>query len=174
MRRDFLLIALSIVAAVALVTFGVLEHVLGGLHESLFLASFAAGLFFTSIFTIAPAGVALAGLAMAGSPLEVALWGALGAMCGDVVLFLFIRDHFTEELLSLVKMRRVKQVVSIIHLRIFRWMLPCLGALIIASPLPDELGLAMMGLSRMHASIFLPVSYSMNFLGILFLGVLTS
>ena len=45
--------------------------------------------------------------------------------------------------------------------------MPLTGAIIIASPLPDELGLAMMGLSRVPIAAFIPISYTMNFLGIL-------
>ena len=173
LQKDFLLIAVSIVATVAMVQFGILDGFLFAFQESPYVASFIAGLFFTSIFTVAPAGVTLAGLALISSPLQVALWGALGAMISDLFLFIVIRDHFTGELQSLVRMRRIRQIISIIHLRIFRWMLPLLGALIIASPLPDELGLALLGLSRMNTGIFLPISYSLNFLGIFALGYLT-
>jgi hypothetical protein len=41
-----------------------------------------------------------------------------------------------------------------------------LGALIIASPLPDEFGLALMGISRMRALVLMPISFVMNALGI--------
>jgi hypothetical protein len=47
-----------------------------------------------------------------------------------------------------------------------KWISPILGALIIASPLPDEFGLALLGLSRTRISILIPVSFIMNFLGV--------
>jgi len=42
---------------------------------------------------------------------------------------------------------------------------------VVASPIPDELGLAMMGLSKMRTSLFVPVSLVMNSAGILLVGL---
>ncbi|OGG78335.1 hypothetical protein A3A36_01445 [Candidatus Kaiserbacteria bacterium RIFCSPLOWO2_01_FULL_52_12b] len=62
-------------------------------------------------------------------------------------------------------------MVSIFRPRLFKWLIPFVGALIIASPLPDEAGLAMMGLSKMKTSVFIPISFALNFLGILAIGI---
>jgi len=43
----------------------------------------------------------------------------------------------------------------------------------VISPLPDELGLAMMGLSKMKTSLFIPISFILNSLGILAIGLIT-
>src|SRR3989304_3240061 len=53
------------------------------------------------------------------------------------------------------------------RLRFFRWLIAFLGALVIASPLPDELGLMMMGFSKMRTLFFIPISFLLNSLGIL-------
>ena len=45
-------------------------------------------------------------------------------------------------------------------------MLPVIGAIIIASPLPDELGVSLMGMSQMKASRFILLSYILNSIGI--------
>ena len=60
----------------------------------------------------------------------------------------------------------------LIFLRIFRWLIAFLGALIIASPLPDELGLTMMGFSKIKTSLFIPISFLLNSLGILIIGLI--
>lgn len=52
-------------------------------------------------------------------------------------------------------------------MKVFRWITFFLGALVISSPLPDELGLAMMGLSKAKMSTLIPVSLIFNSLGIL-------
>ena len=48
--------------------------------------------------------------------------------------------------------------------------MPVLGTLVIASPLPDELGVAMLGLAKTDKKSFLIISYLGNFLGILAIG----
>src|SRR3990167_7131268 len=48
----------------------------------------------------------------------------------------------------------------------FWWVIPALGAVIIASPLPDELGLIMMGLSHIRTATFIVLSFMMNAAGI--------
>ena len=52
-----------------------------------------------------------------------------------------------------------------------RWFLMGVGALIIALPLPDEIGLVMMGLSRMKARHLIPISFVLNSLGIALVGL---
>ncbi|KKR47070.1 MAG: hypothetical protein UT80_C0011G0001, partial [Parcubacteria group bacterium GW2011_GWC1_40_13] len=64
-----------------------------------------------------------------------------------------------------------KRLFSIFRPKLFKWLIPFIGALIIASPLPDEAGLAMMGLSKMKTSVFIPISFALNFLGILAIGL---
>jgi hypothetical protein len=49
--------------------------------------------------------------------------------------------------------------------------LPVVGAVIIASPLPDELGLALLGFSRIDRRYFFAISYTMNFIGIVLIGL---
>ncbi len=44
---------------------------------------------------------------------------------------------------------------------------PMLDALIIASPLPDEFGVSLLGLSKVRVAVLLPIAFVMNFLGIL-------
>jgi hypothetical protein len=125
------------------------------------------GIFFTSAFTIAPASVALSHLASTSASIGiVAFWGALGAMCGDLMLFFFIRDRFADDLIASVKPSFAKHVLHSFHLGFLKWLSPLIGAAIIASPLPDELGLTLMGLSKTRVAVLLPVSFVMNMIGI--------
>ncbi|MFH1990444.1 MAG: hypothetical protein ABIJ19_01135 [Patescibacteria group bacterium] len=71
-----------------------------------------------------------------------------------------------------MKKSKSEKLISIFKLRIFRWSLAFLGALVIASPLPDELGLMMLGFSKMKTSLFVPVSFLFNSLGILIIGLI--
>ncbi|MDP3800322.1 MAG: hypothetical protein Q8Q90_02755, partial [bacterium] len=63
-------------------------------------------------------------------------------------------------------------IIKFFRKSFLRWFTPFLGALIIASPFPDELGLVLMGLSKTNTKVFIPVSFGLNFIGILIMGLL--
>jgi len=165
--RDLVIIALSIILTLVLVRMGALGQLFSFAEEQVFLGSFLAGIFFTSVFTIAPAAIALAQISHFAEPTTVALWGGLGAMFGDLLLFLFIRDVFVEDLQGISIVRRIKRFAARPHVGFLRWLMPILGALIIASPLPDEIGLTLLGVAKAKTIQMLPIAFFMNFLGIL-------
>src|SRR3989344_3397165 len=169
--RDLGVVALSIVVAIILAKTGTLAGILTSTQEWTILGSLIAGIFFVSIFTVAPAGVVLFELAAANSIWEVALFGGIGALIGDFLIFRFIKNSISEDIHWLMRKTKQERLVSIFKPKLFKWLIPFIGALIIASPLPDEAGLAMMGLSKMKPSVFIPISFALNFLGILAIGL---
>lgn len=172
--RDLLIIVFSIFLAIFFAKTGTLEGVLTVTHGWRFVGSFLAGIFFVSIFTAAPASVILVEIAQKNSIFEVALFAAFGAVVGDLLIFRFIKDGLSEDITYLLKKNHNSRLKKIFHLKLFRWLIPFLGALVVASPLPDELGLAMMGFSKMRMSFFLPLSFILNFLGILVIMLIAS
>ena len=170
--RDLGVIVLSIVIAVILAKTGALASILTSTQEWRLLGSLVAGIFFVSIFTAAPASVVLFEIAAANSVWEVALFGGIGALIGDLLIFRFIKDSLSEDMRWLIRKTKQERIVSVFKLKLFRWLIPFIGALIVASPLPDEIGLAMMGLSKMKTSVFVPISFALNFLGILVMGLI--
>lgn len=167
LKEDAVNIGMSVLFAWFLISSGTLAGLLSISDAGRTAQSFVAGLFFTSVFTIAPAAVFLAGLAETTPVLIVAFFGALGAMCGDLILFLFIRDRLADDIKALFPKRAVRRFLNSFHLGFWKWLAPLLGALIIASPLPDEFGLSLLGLSKTRVVVLLPVAFVMNFLGIL-------
>ena len=163
--KDIFFILIGAAIAIILAKTGTLDGILAFLG-SVPVASFVAGVFFTSAFTIAPSSVALSHLIESSSLSTVALWGALGALCGDLILFFFIRDRFADDLRRSLRPSLLKHIMSSFHLGFMKWLSPILGAFIIASPLPDELGLTLMGLSRVRLAVLIPLSFVMNALGI--------
>lgn len=173
LKGDILLIVGSIIGAVIFSQTGALDILVQKIQGYAPLSSFVAGSFFTTLITTPFSIVALAHIAQAGvSPFLIAFWGAFGAMLGDLIIFLFIKDRLAEDVTYLIKAGHYEKYFSVFHLRFFRWLTPFVGALIIASPLPDELGIAMMGLSKMRTAILLPVSYIMNFIGIYSISII--
>jgi len=171
--RDLGIIALSVVIAIVLVKTGALKSLLASAKEIQFIGSFVAGMFFTSIFTIAPAIVALVEIFQINSLFSVAIFGGLGALVGDLIIFRFVKESLSEDVSYLIQKTKSERFFSIFHLKIFRWLIPFIGALVVASPLPDELGIAMMGLSKMKTSFFIPLSFLLNSFGILIIGLIT-
>ena len=167
LQKDLFWFAFSIITALILIHTGMITYLLSSALELKLIGSFIAGLFFTSLFTIAPAGIVLAHIAESTPIILVAFLGALGAMVGDLLIYTFLQNNLTEdinELMDLPRYRRIKKLFGVRKLRLLR---PFVGAIVIISPLPDEIGLALLGLSRIPVSLLLPLTFLLNFFGIL-------
>ncbi len=128
--------------------------------------SFVVGIFFTSVLTTTPAIVAIAELGNHIEPWKLALIGGAGSVCGDMLLFRFVRSPLADYIVSASTNPTLRRIGRYIDGGPLWWTVPALGALIIASPLPDELGLLMMGLSHIKWPVFLVLAYAMNAAGI--------
>lgn len=165
--KNLTIAAIGIVVAIILsrneALHGFLLH-LGGFG---YIGAFIAGVMFVSTFTVATSALVLLTLAETLSPIQIGLVAGLGAVVGDMVIFRFIEDDLTSEIVglySLVDSR--KYLERLLHSQYFNWSLPLIGAVIIASPLPDEMGISLMNLSRMSTTKFIFVSYILNSIGI--------
>ncbi|HEX2792510.1 MAG TPA: hypothetical protein VHO23_02250 [Candidatus Paceibacterota bacterium] len=169
--QDLALIALSILIALVLVKTPALAVLLSSSRNFDFLGTLIAGMFFTSIFTTAPAIVTLGELSLANGIWMTAFWGAAGAVLGDLLIFRFVRDRFGEHVkLMLAERGSAKRLHALFAKRGFRYLTFLAAGFIIASPLPDELGISLLGLSKVKQSLFVPLSFVFNFLGILAIG----
>lgn len=169
--KDIFLVFLGAILALLLSELGIIRAIIDLIGNQI-LASFFAGVFFTSVFTIAPASVAFSNIGDT-SIYTVSFWGAIGALCGDLALFFFIRDRFVKDLKASIRPVVLRHIFNTFHLGFMKWLSPIVGAIIIASPLPDEFGLALLGFSRTKVSLLIPVSFVMNFIGIYLLLRLT-
>ena len=134
--QDVALIVLSVIIAVIFVKTDVLIKILISTQELELLGSFIAGMFFTSVFTTAPAIATLGEIARANSIISTAIFGAMGAVVGDLIIFRFVRDRFSEHLMEIIKHQGAgKRIKLLLKLKIFRWLTFLAGGLIIASPL---------------------------------------
>lgn len=147
-------------------------HKLGDLG---YLSAFVGGMLFAFGFG-APFGVAiLATIANDVNVFLAAVIGGFGALLSDYIIFRFIRVTFADEiqrfrnskafnLFNGMLMRRVPPKVSF-------YITVGIGGLVIASPLPDELGVAILaGITTVRERTFAVISFALNTLGIL--GVL--
>ncbi|MBI2591604.1 MAG: hypothetical protein HYW34_02920 [Candidatus Brennerbacteria bacterium] len=170
--RDSVLIILSVFIAIILAKTGILKELITSTQEMRFIGSFIMGVLFVSVFTAAPAIVALGEIAQSNSVIIVAIIGGLGALIGDLIIFRFVKDRVSEHFDYLIKISKLERLFPIFKLKLFRWSIPFIGALIIASPLPDEIGITILGLSKMKNSYFLLLSFILNSAGILIIGLI--
>jgi hypothetical protein len=168
---DLIAIAISVYIAVLFARSGIVLKIASLGPNFLPLEIFLSGMFFTSIFTTAPAVAALAQLAHSAAPIHtVVIFGALGAVFGDVILFKLMKDRIYEDVMFILGDR--KGIRSLFRAKLFRWLSFLIGGLFIASPVfPDELGIAMMGLSKAGLAAFIPVSATFNTLGVLLISL---
>lgn len=131
-----------------------------------YVGAFITGILFVSIFTVAPAVVVLYFLADHLNPLLVALFAGMGAVVGDYLIFRFLRDRVFDELTPLFLKNGGNILVKLFKTPYFGWLLPFLGAFIIASPFPDELGIGLLGASKLKNWQFLILSFLLNSVGI--------
>lgn len=131
-----------------------------------YLGAFIAGALYTLSFTIPISIVMLALLSQTLSPIEVGVIGGLGAVITDLTIFRFVRDDLVSDIKPLYEKFGGNHVSHVFQSKYFHWTLPFIGALIIASPFPDEIGVTLLGISKMKTLEFLPISFVMNSTGI--------
>jgi len=131
-----------------------------------YLGAFITGIMFVSTFTIAPATVLLFFLADKYNPYELALVAGLGSVFGDYLIFRFLNDKIFIELSPLFKKYTSKHLRTLLHTPYFSWFSPVLGAVIIMSPLPDELGIGLLGLNKMKTWRFILLTFVLDVIGI--------
>lgn len=159
----------SIVVAVILVRSGVIVYAISITDAAGEAGSFLSGMLYTSFLTSAPAAVALVSLGAHVAVWKIALIGALGVVCGDLILFRFIRSRLAQDVVDTLVGVRVRKFGRILSRRPFSWIVPALGAVVLASPLPDELGLLMIGASKLSQYYFVSLVYTVNVIGIFLL-----
>ena len=175
LMQDVAIVALSVLLAIVLVKTGIISDLILRTEKLKIFGSFFAGMFFTSIFTTAPAIATLGSIAEHNSILLTALLGAAGAVIGDLVIFSFIKDRLTDHFHELISHNSImKRNKALFRLKYFRWITFLFVWLLIASPLPDELGIGLLGFSKMKTSQFIPLTFFFNFLGILVIGIVAN
>lgn len=123
-----------------------------------YLGALIAGGMFVSTFTIATGAIILMTLAKTLSPIELIIFAALGAVISDFLIFYFVKDEVEEEITPIYEKITGSHLKKILHTKYFGWTLPVIGALIIISPLPDELGVSLLGISEIKTGKFLLIS----------------
>ncbi|OGG52337.1 hypothetical protein A2851_04765 [Candidatus Kaiserbacteria bacterium RIFCSPHIGHO2_01_FULL_53_29] len=161
----------SIALSVWLIKSNALPPLIAHVSQFDVVGSFVEGFFFTSILTTIPAIIAILESARYVPAWELALIGGFGAVCGDLLVFRFVRSKLVEHILGAALHPRLVRLGKAITVSPLWWLGPVFGALVIASPLPDEIGLIMMGLSHIRLWQFVPIAFIANATGIFLMSL---
>lgn len=146
---------------------GILNNLVDRVLPITFAAEILAGSFYTSLLT-SPISIAmLLVLAQKQNPIILALIAGLGAALVDLLMVKFFRDNLNKNFSIFSKQLKLDLINNFLKLLKLDFLIPLLGALIIASPLPDELGLFMLGASRLKYYQVVLLTYALNTAGIL-------
>jgi hypothetical protein len=168
--KNTTLLLLSVVLLILFVNTEAFQHFLIEFGLLGYPGAFIIGIFFVSIFTVAPATVVLFYLAREFDPILVAIFATFGSILGDYVIFRFLKNGVFEELEPvIVDQLGKRRIHKLLHTPHFSWLLPIVGAIIIASPLPDEAGIALLGLSSIKPWQFIVLVGILDFIGLLVL-----
>ncbi len=169
----FLTLGLTFVAAFVLYRMGMFQKFETALNGGGILTFFLAGALWSFGFTSAFGLALLVAAAHENNPLLGALIGALGAVLVDMSIFSFVRFSFEEELKLIRGTRAFLYLHSILHRetvseRLRRYLLWSIAGFVIASPLPDELGVTLLSsLTEIKPKKFAVLCYLLNAAGIL-------
>lgn len=128
-----------------------------------------AGALFTSFFTAAPATVILIEMAGIHSPVTVALYAGIGSVVGDWIILKVFEEKVAYELTPLVKKFRLTGMLRRIRSKRNREKTTLLGMFVIASPMPDEVGIGLLGISHLPTISLLIITFLLNTAGIFLL-----
>lgn len=165
--RDLVIVFFSVLLAIILSRIGLIDEVVRSFQNSFLISAFIAGILYASFFT-APIAVAIfIVLGTAGfNPFLIAFIGGFGSLIADLLILRFMKSDVAVDL-KFIDQRLTKGFFSKILLRKpFRFFGFILGVFVIASPLPDELGVGLLALSKISVKNFALLSYALNTAGI--------
>lgn len=167
---EIFVLVTGVVLSVAAWRSGMLQQLVVQLSDRWWLAGLVSGILYSSVFTVGPSTAVLGTLATLHPAWQVAVIGGIGAMLGDLTVFHFLKSGISHVLLRSTihhRQRRVRRRWQ----KNLRWLMVLFGCIIIASPLPDEVGLSLMGISGLRTRYLIPISFVCNAAGILLIGL---
>ncbi len=167
--KGLALIFVSILLTIFLSKNNFLNQIILNASSIPMLGSFIAGILYVSASTAAFGVFILLGLSKNLSAIEIALFAGLGGAVADFVIFRFIRGDLIGEITPIYNKLGGYYFTRLMHRRLLRWSLPIIGAFIIASPFPDEIGIALMGLSKIKNYQFVLLSFVLDTVGVFLL-----
>lgn len=167
-KQRWILIILSITLAFYLYFSGTLDRFILSLKQFQIIGVLISGALFGYAFTAAPATASLISFTDTINPLIVSFIGATGTMIGDLVIFHFFKKGLPREVKTIIKKSKLEKIRK----SKWKWIIPGVAGFIIASPLPDEIGIALLGVTNFDNNSFMLLAFVLNFIGLLVITTL--
>ncbi len=161
-KKLFRAIAFSIIlgGAIWLYLTGTLENAILLLNNYGYAGAFLSGLFLTSGFTTPFAIAVFLSFRATLNLFAVAFLGAFGATLMDYFLFSSTK--------KIVRQTRVTASAHVFKFKKFpSFVTAIIGGVVLASPLPDEIAVSLVGVAQLDAKTFVVLAFFFKFLGIL-------
>lgn len=167
--KGLTLILISILLTFFLSKYNLLSQIILNTSGMPILGSFIAGILYVSASTAAFGVFILLGLSKDLSAIEIAIIAGLGGAVADFVMFRFFKGDLIGEITPIYNRLGGKHLTRLMYHKSLRWSLPIIGAIIIASPFPDELGISLMGLTKIKNYQFIALSFILDAAGVFLL-----
>ena len=173
-HKNLIIIFITTAISVYAITTPEIANLIAGSGSFGYLGAFVAGFFFSTMFSAPLATVALLLLGKVHDPFTVALIAAIGTMMADYIIFKLVRKSIDNLTAEIAELKLFIERHNPIHLspenllfhRIKMYLVPIAAGLIIASPLPDESAIAMLGAANYDKKKLLVFAFVANFIGI--------
>jgi len=171
----FIMLGLTFVFAYLLFNSPRFSGVMMGLKALGVFGVFVLGIGYSYGFTAGPATAAIIVIAKDHNIFLFAIIAGIGSLLADLILFEFIRSSFSDEINKLFQERPVRWMASVLPCGIKKFVVPVIASIILASPLPDEIGVTMFAAYKnISEKAFLMLCYLLNTAGILIILAFTS
>ncbi|MBU1083029.1 hypothetical protein KKE14_01135 [Patescibacteria group bacterium] len=161
-NASWLLIIISIIIAFLLSRYQPFHAFLLGLGDWSYVGIFLTGILFVFTFTAATAIIIFNTLGEVMSPWSIGLIAGLGAALGDYLIFMFVRKHVSKHTKRLIESPSNSFLGKLFKNSYFRWVLPVVGGIIVALPFPDEIGIALLGISKIKIRQFVILAFVLH------------
>ncbi|MEM0465724.1 MAG: hypothetical protein QXW97_03430 [Candidatus Pacearchaeota archaeon] len=166
-----LILGIIIIIAYYIFRIEAVSNYLSNLGNWGYIGIFIGGLLFSFGFT-SPFSVGLFLLINPSNIWIAGIIGGFGALISDMLIYKLIKISFMDEFKRLKKTKAVRDIEKLIQQsfgkKIKVYLLYSLAGLLIASPLPDELGIIMIaGITKINFKNLAIISFLLNTIGIL-------
>lgn len=175
---NLIIIFLSTSLAVYMLTTPEIVNFIENTGNMGYLGALTAGFFFSSLFTTPIATATLIILGKTLNPFLIAAIGAFGAAAADLIIYSAAKKSIENLSEKISELKLFIERHNPIHINPQNRLLhelkihsaPVLAGFIIASPLPDELAISLLGATHYDKKKTAILSYIANFIGIIILA----
>lgn len=160
------LLVLSLVFFILFADTPIITNVVSHIGNLGYVGAFIAGIMFASVFTIAPASVVLFYLAESLNPLGIAVVAGTGCLAGDYLILRYLKDRVFKELEPVFMNHGGRHLSKLFRTPYFALAVPILGAIVVMSPFPDEVGIGLLGISKMKTWQLLGLLWLLDIIGV--------